>query len=133
MKKLDVVCAIISREESILAAKRHPGGPAGDRWEFPGGKIEANETPEQAIEREIKEELGVAVNAIKRLTANHHAYPEFTISLLPIICEITQGEPVAIEHAEIRWVASEQLLDLDWSEADKPIVWRYLADENGTG
>ena len=54
MKHLDVVCAIITRKDNVLAAKRHPGGPAGDKWEFPGGKMKVNETSEQAIQREIK-------------------------------------------------------------------------------
>ena len=129
MKHLDVVCAIITRKDNVLAAKRHPGSPAGDKWEFPGGKIKVNETPAQAIQREIKEELGVTIKQIERLEINHHTYPEFKISLLPIICEITDGEPMAIEHAEIRWIAIEKLLNLDWAEADQPIVRRYLAKE----
>ena len=127
MKHLDVVCAIITRKDNVLAAKRHPGGPAGDKWEFPGGKMKVNETSEQAIQREIKEELDVSIKPIERLEINHHTYPEFKISLLPIICEISDGEPVAIEHAEIRWIAPEKLLDLDWAEADEPIVRRYLS------
>jgi 8-oxo-dGTP diphosphatase len=127
VKQLEVVCAIITRKDDVLAAKRHPGGPAGGKWEFPGGKIKVNETPEQAIQREIKEELGVTIKPIERLEINHHTYPEFKISLLPITCDITKGEPVAIEHAEIRWIATEKLLDLDWAEADEPIVRQYLS------
>ena len=110
----------------MLAARRQPGGPVGDKWEFPGGKIKINETPEQAIQREIKEELGVTIKPIERLEINHHTYPEFKISLLPITCDITEGEPVAIEHAEIRWIATEKLLNLDWADADLPILRSYL-------
>ena len=127
MKHLDVVCAIITRKNDVLAARRQPGGSAGNKWEFPGGKIKINETPEQAIKREIEEELGVTIKPIERLEINHHTYPEFKISLLPITCDITEGEPVAIEHAEIKWIATEKLLDLDWAEADEPIVRRYLS------
>ena len=129
MKHLDVVCAIIEKNCYVLAAKRRPGGTTGNKWEFPGGKVKINETPEQAIRREINEELGVAVKPIERLAVNHHKYPDFEISLLPIICEITAGEPEAVEHAEIKWLKSEQLLKLDWAEADEPIVRRYLSKE----
>ena len=127
MKHLEVVCAIIEKDCSVLAAKRRPGGPTGNKWEFPGGKIKANETPETAIQREIAEELGVAIRPVERLRINHHTYPEFRITLLPIVCEITAREPRAIEHAEIKWMATEKLLYLDWAEADKPIVKGYLA------
>lgn len=125
MKHLEVVCAIITRKDDVLAAKRHPGGPAGDKWEFPGGKIKAGETPEQAICREIAEELTCRVRPKKRLKSNFHVYPEFSISLLPIVCEIIEGEPNAIEHAEIRWVVTAQLDSLDWADADRPIVENY--------
>ena len=125
MKHLEVVCAIITRKDDVLAAKRHPGGPAGDKWEFPGGKIKAGETPEQAICREIAEELTCRVRPKKRLKSNFHVYPVFSISLLPIVCEIIEGEPNAIEHAEIRWVVTAQLDSLDWADADRPIVENY--------
>ena len=125
MKALDVVCAVIERDGKILAAKRQPGGPAGNKWEFPGGKIKAEETPEQAVCREITEELDCLVRPTRRLKLNFHVYPEFSLSLLPIVCEIIEGEPSAIEHAEIRWVVTSRLDSLDWADADRPIVETY--------
>lgn len=122
MTHLEVVCALIERDGKVLVAKRAAGGPTGGKWEFPGGKIKACETPEQAVCREIVEELTCLVRPKRRLKSSFHVYPEFSISLLPIVCEIIEGEPSAIEHAEIRWVVSSRLDSLDWADADRPIV-----------
>ena len=123
---LDVVCAIIERDGKILVAKRQPGGPAGDKWEFPGGKIRRGETADEAICREIAEELGCTVRPLGELKRTLHKYPDFTVSLLPMICELDAGEPKALEHAEIKWLVADQLSILDWAEADLAIVTEYL-------
>ena len=125
VRHLDVVCAIIEREDKVLIARRLPGGPTGNKWEFPGGKIDPGETAEQAIVREISEELGCIVEPSKRLALVKHTYPEFIIFLLPICCEISEGYPFALEHAEIRWVPQKQLIDYDWADADLQIAKSY--------
>lgn len=130
---LDVVCAVIERDGKILVAKRQPGGPAGGKWEFPGGKIKRGETADEAICREIEEELGCTVRPLGELNRTLHEYPNFTVSLLPMICELDSGEPKALEHAEIRWLAANQLISLDWAEADLAIVIDYLNPTEATG
>ncbi len=122
MSPLDVVCAVIQRNGKILAAKRRPGGPTGGKWEFPGGKVKNGETPEQAVCREVAEELGCTVAPLRRLKPNLHEYPQFSVLLLPIICELESGEPNALEHVEIKWLQTDELPRLDWSDADEPIL-----------
>lgn len=130
---LDVVCAVIERDGKILVAKRQPGGPAGGKWEFPGGKIKSGETANEAICREIEEELGCTVRPLGGLNRTLHEYSNFTISLLPMICELDSGEPKALEHTEIRWLAADQLSNLDWAEADLAIVTDYLNPTKAAG
>tara|TARA_B100001057_G_scaffold134768_1_gene134207 strand:+ start:1768 stop:2163 length:396 start_codon:yes stop_codon:yes gene_type:complete len=125
MTHIEVVCALIERDGKVLVAKRAAGGPTGGKWEFPGGKIKAGETSEQAVCREIVEELGCTIEPIRQLGANNHAYPEFSITLQPILCRIIRGEPVAIEHALIKWVSGDQMESLDWADADVPIAKSY--------
>ena len=108
-----------------MIARRQPGGPTGNKWEFPGGKIDPGETAEQAIVREISEELCCIVKPTGRLASAKHAYTEFTIFLLPIRCEISEGNPFALEHAEIRWVLKNQLSHYDWADADLQIAKKY--------
>ena len=96
-------------------------------WEFPGGKIRAGESADEAIVREIEEELGCTVRPIKVLLGHTHDYPDITVTLLPFLCEVVEGEPRPIEHAELRWAAEPELLSFDWSAADLPILKRYLA------
>jgi 8-oxo-dGTP diphosphatase len=127
MKPLDVVCALIlNAEGKILACQRNSNTSLAHKWEFPGGKIEPDESPEQALEREVSEELGVRISILKALTVVKHKYPGFEIILSPFLCEIDLLEiPRAIEHSEIRWVNLAEASDLDWAEADIPILKQY--------
>jgi len=129
---INVVCAIIERDEKILVAKRPTSKSMGGKWELPGGKIEPGEDAAAAILREIREELGckIAVNA--ELTPHEHQYPDFSVRLIPLLCQATEGEPQPLEHEEIRWANREELMDLDWAEADIPVVTAYLASIPGT-
>ena len=95
-------------------------------WELPGGKIDADESAEAAIVREIAEELGCAVRPLERLRSRTHAYPDLTVTLWPVRCEIVAGEPTAHEHARIRWVTPSDLETLDWSAADVAVVEDYV-------
>jgi len=124
---LEVVCAVILDNDRILAARRsqsmsHPG-----QWEFPGGKIEPEEKLEDAIAREIREELGINVIPQTILTPVVHAYPHRIIRLTPIICTLSGDQtPHPHEHDRIEWVLPDDLKLLDWCEADIPIVEEVL-------
>ncbi|HPW66317.1 MAG TPA: (deoxy)nucleoside triphosphate pyrophosphohydrolase [Salinivirgaceae bacterium] len=125
-----VCCAIIKKNGKILAAKRKQTGLRGGMWEFPGGKIEKNETPEQCIKREIIEELGMEIELIKKLPTVKHCYNDINIKLIPFfasaLSEITRLE----SHEEADFFEEAELLNLKWSEADRLVLHQWLADPN---
>ncbi len=96
------------------------------KWEFPGGKIEKGESPEDALIREIEEELGISIQIMYFLDSNIHQYATKAIRLIPFVCKIKEGEISLREHAQYKWLNRNELLDLDWAEADIPIVNAYL-------
>jgi 8-oxo-dGTP diphosphatase len=128
IKIIPVVCAIIEQDGLILCALRSEQMSLPGKWEFPGGKLELNELPEDALIREIKEELNVSIEITESLTISDYSYvPEKVIRLIPFRCVIQNNEiPIAAEHAELRWVKKEDLLNLNWAEADVPIVKNYI-------
>ena len=132
MSAVTVVCAIIEKNGKVLIAKRAANSSMPNKWELPGGKIQSDESPYAAIIREINEELGCTVNPVKTLKANTHSYPDFDIDLTPIVCELSVGEPFALEHAEIRWVIASELHQFDWAAADVPIINDYIASKVGS-
>ena len=128
MKIIPVVCAIIEQDGLVLCALRSAQMSLPGKWEFPGGKLELNELPEDALFREIKEELKVSIEILESLPISDYSYvTEKVIRLIPFRCTIQNNEiPVAAEHDELRWVKKEDLLGLDWAEADVPIVLSLL-------
>lgn len=100
------------------------------KWEFPGGKVEEGESLENCLVREIKEELDITIKIIDELAPNEHKYSDKTIKLIPFLCRWTKGEIHLKEHAAYRWQRPKNLLDLDWAEADIPIVKGYLATQS---
>jgi len=96
------------------------------KWEFPGGKIEKNERPEACLKREIKEELGVEIEVLQQLPSNFHIYSNLKLELIPFRCSLQTFEIELLEHSQIRWLLIEKLQDLDWAEADVPIVNHYI-------
>jgi 8-oxo-dGTP diphosphatase len=125
---IKVTCAlIINNEERILAAQRSKNMSLPLKWEFPGGKIEHNETPEDCLIREIKEELSIEIQIINVLPTNIHAYPNITIELMPFICAHVKGDIILKEHADFKWLHKNELLALDWADADVPIVKYYIS------
>jgi 8-oxo-dGTP diphosphatase len=122
----NVACALIERDGRVLVAQRAEGRSMAGCWELPGGKIDPDESVEAAIVREITEELGCTVRPLERLRSRTHAYPASTVTLIPVRCEIVSGEPAALEHAQIRWVAPADLAALDWSAADVAVVDDYV-------
>lgn len=123
----DVSCAVITdQNQNILVTQRSAFMPLPLKWEFPGGKVESGETPEQALIREIKEELGVSIQITESLSPSVHTYGAKTIRLFPFICHITAGEITLHEHRDYRWRKLQDLLRLDWAEADIPVVKEIL-------
>ncbi len=123
-----VVCALIERDGHVLMAQRPAHKHLGGKWEFPGGKIEAGETPEAALHRELREELGSTVEILRVLASHTHAYATVTVQLIPFVVRLTadSGEPQTHEHAALRWVPAAELILLDLPEADLPIIADYL-------
>ncbi|MEO0894959.1 MAG: (deoxy)nucleoside triphosphate pyrophosphohydrolase [Bacteroidota bacterium] len=126
---IDVACGIILRDGKILATRRAKGKMHAGKWEFPGGKLEEGETAEIALTREIKEELALDIQIIKRLPDVIHAYPHAVIRLFPMVCHWISGEPIYTDHDSIVWLDPADLVDLDWVEADLPVLDYYLRGE----
>ena len=116
------IAIIVNEQKQILIDKRLPTGVMANMWEFPGGKIEKEETPQDCIKREIMEELGVSVEIDRHLMDINHSYPEFTVTLLVYICHLVAGKPQPLECAEVRWVKVEELNNFEFPSANKTII-----------
>lgn len=119
---INVVAAIIEKENKILITKRNLKKSQGGLWEFPGGKIEEGETKQEALKREIKEELDLDIEVYEQVTEKVHHYPDKDINLISFKCKIISGELKLIEHEEYKWVLPEEMLKYEFAEADKWIV-----------
>lgn len=123
---INVTCALLKRDNKILICQRSSSMKLPLKWEFPGGKIEADESNRKCLEREIFEELGLHIQVGEELTMVEYHYTDFSIRLYPFICSIKSGTVQPVEHAQVRWAAPGELLSYDWAEADIPIVKEYL-------
>ena len=122
-----VTCAIIiNSQNQILVTQRSSTMHLPLKWEFPGGKIEENETPDACLIREIREELNIDIEIIVGLSPNDHQYADKSIRLIPFICKQTGGEIELKEHAEYKWLDRTNLLDLDWAAADVGVLREFL-------
>lgn len=121
MKTIKVVAAIIIHENKIFATQRGYG-EFKDGWEFPGGKIEPGETPQEALVREIKEELDIEIEVKDFLETVEYDYPEFHLSMDCFFCTIKSGELVLKEHEAAKWLTVETLDSVDWLPADQGLV-----------
>lgn len=121
MKTLNVVAAIIKKDNKILATRRGYGEFI-DMWEFPGGKIENNETKEEAFIREIKEELDCVIKPIKFALDLEYQYPTFYLKMSCFESIIIEGVPKLIEHNDSKWLAKNELDSVNWIPADIQII-----------
>lgn len=121
MKSIDVVAAIIRHDGKILATQRGYGDFAGG-WEFPGGKIEPGETPEEAIVREIQEELDATIAVDFHLVTIDHDYPKFHLHMACFVSHVAEGHLELHEHSSARWVDENTIDDVDWLPADLKVV-----------
>ncbi len=122
-KTIRVAAAVIIDNGRIFATQRGYG-PWKDFWEFPGGKIEPGETPEEALHREIREELEAGIAVGERLTAVEYDYPEFHLSMECFLAEVTDGQLILKEHEAARWLGQEELDSVNWLPADREVVER---------
>ncbi|WP_088011247.1 8-oxo-dGTP diphosphatase MutT [Gottfriedia acidiceleris] len=126
-KQIKVVGAVIrNNQNQILCALRSPEMSMANYWEFPGGKIEKDERPEEALVREIREEIGCEISVSKLVEDIIHEYPEIIVNLITYEAKIKSGTPVANEHAELEWKKITDLKELEWAPADLPTVEKLI-------
>ena len=121
MRSVYVVAAVLRDGDKVFATQRGYGDYK-DKWEFPGGKIEPGETPEEAIIREIKEELDVDITVDSFLCTVEYDYPEFHLTMHCFLCSILDGTLTLIEHEAAKWLGPDELWSVDWLPADVKVV-----------
>jgi 8-oxo-dGTP diphosphatase len=121
-KEVEVVAAVIHQGDLFYVVQRPFKGEVGGKWEFPGGKIEANESKEEALKREIKEELSLDLKIEKFLLTSNHEYKTFKIKLHFFLCLIQDGKPILNEHIDQQWIKITDLLKIDLAPADVVVL-----------
>jgi 8-oxo-dGTP diphosphatase len=126
---LVVACALVDVDGRVLIAERPANKAMAGLWEFPGGKVERGERPEDALIRELHEELGITVReaCLAPLAFASHAYPAFHLLMPLYICRRWEGTPRALEHANLAWVRANRLRDYPMPPADEPLVAHLLS------
>lgn len=122
-KIINVVAAVIIKNNKILCTQRGNTKYLAYKWEFPDGKVDPDEQLEDALIREIQEELGCSISIIKYLLTTKHHYDFGTVKINAFLCQLIDNDPVCLEHNKICWLDSNELNDLDWAQADLPIVY----------
>lgn len=129
-KHIDVVGAVIVRDGTILSAQRSPLMSLPGMWEFPGGKIEAGETAEQALRREMEEELLCKIEVGAHIETTSHEYDFGIVTLTTFYATLVANEPQVLEHSAIKWIPATELDTVAWAAADIPTVRRVMGDFN---
>lgn len=127
MKQINVVAAVIVRDNRILATQRGYG-EFKDGWEFPGGKIESGETPEDSLKREIMEELKVEIDVRELIGVVEYDYTDFHLNMMCFWCTLKGGEIQLVEHEAGRWLKREELEELEWLPADWELIERIISE-----
>lgn len=126
-----VTAAILVRDNVIFIAKRGPEGRFAHRWEFPGGKIEPGESPEDCLTREMAEEFAIEVRVGEFFTESLHTFPGGQILVLAYFCRWAGGDIRPVEHEEYRWVTASELDGFDFAPADVPIAAKLMREFTG--
>ena len=121
-KSIEVSAALIFRDGRLLIAQRHAKSHLGGLWEFPGGKLEAGETFEQCLIREIREELGVEISVVELFEEIVHDYPEKSVRLKFFICQLRRGEPQPLDCAAVKWIEKSQMAAHEFPAADAQLL-----------
>lgn len=121
-RQINVVGAVIIKDDLILCAQRSLKAGLPGSWEFPGGKIEAGETPREALAREIREELHADITVGEQVATTTHEYPFGEVTLTTFYCELISDGVTLTEHETVKWLAAEELETLEWAPADVPAV-----------
>ena len=122
LRLIPVVGAVISKDGKILAAQRKEESSLGGFWEFPGGKIEANETPKEALAREIKEELEAEIDIFDEICTVDHEYDFGIVRLTTFRCRMLSDSISLNDHQDTRWLSMQELRDVNWAPADIPTI-----------
>ena len=122
MKRIEVVAAIIHDAEGRIFATQRGYGEFKDGWEFPGGKMEAGETPEEALRRELWEELETRIEVERLVETVEYDYPQFHLTMHCFLCRVESGRLELKEHEAARWLAKEELGSVDWLPADLQVI-----------
>lgn len=125
MRMIQVVAAIIQKDNKILATQRGYGEFEGG-WEFPGGKVEPGERPEDALKREIREELAIEIEVGELLDTIEYDYSSFHLSMKCFMCKMKEGELVLKEHKAAQWLSGNMLTDVEWLPADQLLIGKLL-------
>ena len=129
-KEIDVVGAIIiDNQNNIFCARRKDIGKMALKWEFPGGKVELGETLKESLIREIKEELDLNITILNNFLTIRYEFALFTILFHTFICECQEMNYILNHHSEAKWLKKSELLELDWTELDLPIVRKLMWNE----
>jgi len=121
MKTIEVVAAIIKKDNKYFATQRGYGDFKGG-WEFPGGKIEPGEAPQEALVREIKEELDADITVGKLVDTVEFDYPKFHLTMHCFLCELTSEHVILLEHEAAKWLSPDELASVDWLPADQGLI-----------
>ncbi|MBQ8425041.1 MAG: (deoxy)nucleoside triphosphate pyrophosphohydrolase [Clostridia bacterium] len=128
MKHIEVVAGVIEFDGKILCMQRDKGKfeYVSYKWEFPGGKIEEGETKQEALARELREEMEMEVDVNEHLTDVYYEYPDFTMNMYCFKCKAHSDKFVLNVHHDFKWLKKEDLMSVDWAPADVPIVEKIL-------
>ncbi len=131
MKKIEVVAGVIFYKDLVLCVQRphHKFDYISEKYEFPGGKIEEGESKEDALNRELMEELNLKITIKSEYLTVNHEYPDFELTMHSYICEVDSQELLLKEHIDQKWLRREEMHTLDWAAADVPIVEKLISNE----